>query len=69
MSALWPAVSSSCGLNNRAIRAQPKMLKIQLEKFAEINLENFAEIYLKIFAEIRLNNFADIHLEKNSEFF
>ena len=43
--------------------AQPKMLKISLENFAEIHLENFVEICLKILTEIRLDNFVKIRLK------
>ena len=43
-----------------AFPAQPKMLKIHLENFAEKRLENFAEICFANFAEIHLENFVEI---------
>ena len=80
MSALRAAFSSSCGglqpsaatvghfgPNNRAFRANLKILKIHLENFAEIHLENFAEIWLIFFAKIHLEKFVEIYLENFAE--
>ena len=42
---LAPARPAAFSCNGCTLQAQPKMLKIHLENFAEIHLENFAEIF------------------------
>ena len=45
------------GHNNGALQAQPKMLKMHLENFAEIYLHFFAEIYLQFFCGNQFGEF------------
>ena len=53
------------GPNNRALRANPKFLKIKirLENFAEFHFETFAEFQFENIVEICLEYFEEIHLE------